>query len=86
MGNTDNIRLKAYYRVEKVNKVSKARYAKGIKKDDVLTFVMNVIRTVGASNGNYALMTELYVNRVLQCEISQNEMPKMVEIFDLQEL
>lgn len=77
------IKLTGVYKVDKVLKKSKARYAEGIVEDDVIKFELEMVNTTGASNGNYVLYADMYVNGNLKCNISQNEFWRLASIMDL---
>ena len=62
------------YKVIQVLKKSKARYAKGIVKGDIIRLEMIFSNTKGASgNGRYALYFNVYANDNLIGEASQIE-------------
>lgn len=61
------------YRVIKILRKSNARYAKGVKVGDILTFSTEIGRTTGASSGNYALGVSIAVNGEYLALCSQNE-------------
>ena len=77
------IKLTGVYKVDQILKKSKARYADGIVEGDIVKFELEMVNTTGASNGNYVLYADMYVNDELKCNISQNEFWKLVRIMDL---
>lgn len=83
MNEIKEIVLTGNYVVSDILKNSKARYAHGIKIGDNIKFVLEMTKTSGASRGNYSLMSDMYVNRVLKTKISQNEYYKLLDIFEL---
>ena len=83
MNKTKEIVLTGNYVVSDILKNSKARYAKGVEVGDQIKFVLKMAKTSGASRGNYALMSDVYVNGVYQSTISQNEYYKLLYIFEL---
>lgn len=83
MNETKEIVLTGNYVVSDILKNSKARYAEGVEVGDQIKFVLEMTKTSGASKGNYSLMSDMYVNRVLKTKISQNEYYKLLEIFEL---
>lgn len=83
MNEAKEIVLTGNYVVSDILKNSKARYAKGVKVGDQMKFVLKMVKTSGASRGNYALMSDMYVNRVFKTQISQNEYYKLLDIFEL---
>ena len=83
MNKIKEIVLTGNYVGSDILKNSKARYAHGVKIGDKIEFVLEMTKTSGASKGNYSLMSDMYVNRVLKTKISQNEYYKLLEIFEL---
>lgn len=79
------VKLTGEYKVIKVLKKSKARYAKGINPGDVIRFELEMVNTSGASNGNYVLYADMYVNGVLLTAVSQNDFHRLTRILDLSE-
>lgn len=77
------IKLTGVYKVDQILKKSKARYADGIIEGDIIKFELEMINTTGASNGNYVLYADMYINDNLKCNISQNEFCKLARIMDL---
>lgn len=83
MNETKEIVLTGNYVVSDILKNSKARYAEGVEVGDQIKFVLEMIKTSGASRGNYALKSDVYVNGTLKAKISQNEYYKLLDIFEL---
>ena len=83
MNETKSVVLTGNYVVSKILKESKARYAKGVRVGDEIEFVLELAKTSGASRGNYALMSDVYVNGVYQSTISQNEYYKLLDVIEL---
>lgn len=81
------IALSGQVRVLRVLKQSKARYAQGIDVGDTITVRINLVRTAG-SRGLYALQADLYKNDELTPYVhtSQNELMKLFNIFELEDL
>lgn len=86
MSETKAVVLTGNYVVSKILKESKARYVKGVRVGDEIEFVLEMIKTSGASRGNYALMSDVYVNGVYQSTISQNEYYKLLDVIELSPL
>lgn len=86
MNEGKSIVLTGNYVVSKIIKKSKARYAKGVRVGDEIEFVLEMTKTSGASRGNYALMSDVYVNGVLKAKISQNEYYKLLDVIELSTL
>lgn len=74
------------YKVKEVKRKSKARYAVGIKEGDIIRFEVDLESTTGATHGSYAIWFELFVNDIKKLNLSQNEVPKMEIIFDLESI
>lgn len=84
MSNDVNVvTLRGNYVVSEILKNSKARYADGVKVGDKIEFVLEMVKSSGARQGNYSLMSDMYVNGILKAKISQNEYYKLLEIIQL---
>lgn len=84
----NEIVLESDYKVVAVNKRSRARYALGVKVEDIITLNMTIEHTAkgGSSQGNYALYARMDLNGLEKAWLSQNEIPKLLDIFDLVEV
>ena len=72
------------YEVLGKRRASNARYAKGVKTGDEIALTLTHEGTRGASSGgNYALYFAMFLNGEKRCLLSQNEVQKLLDVFDL---
>lgn len=77
-------KLSNRYKVVRVKRKSKARYAFA-SVGDVITITCLLRDTTGGSNGNYALDFEVKVGYTTGI-VSQNEVTKLFDIYELEEI
>lgn len=69
--------------VKHIIKPSRARYAIDTQVGDILYITTKIVPTAGGSGGrNYSLSFDLYRNGDYVCDMTQNEVPRLEEIFD----
>lgn len=71
------------YIIRKVNRESQARYAKPYRVGDKITFSTTITRTTAYRVGNHAVLYKLYNNGVEIATVTQNELVKVFQIFDV---
>jgi len=75
------------YVIRKQVKKTKARFWNDVKVGDIVRFHTNLINTLGASNGLYALDIMVTNGRTLEdCTFSQNELLRYMSCFKLEEI
>ena len=75
------------YQVVNVKKKSRARYAVGIKKGDILRFYIGGLAGISHRGNSYATDMVMTVNGKEKCGITQGELNgNFREIFDLKEV
>lgn len=71
------------YVIKKVNRESQARYAKPYQVGDKITFSTIITRTTAYRVGNRPVLYKLYNNGVEVATVTQNELVKVFQIFDV---
>jgi len=74
------------YKITKVNRLSKARYAKPYSVGDYITFETTIIRTTsyGDNGGNHVVVYKLFRNHEEIAKVTQNELVTVFEIFEVE--